>query len=79
MANKTTNTTPATVLASSEGSSLVEINTLRQKHNVDKATFAGVCAAQNWATGKVVSESEFLAAVDKFKTSPMGDKKEEKK
>lgn len=78
MANKTTNTTPTTTSASPGPPSLEEINALRQKHKVDRATFAGVCADQGWANGKVVAESEFLAAVDEFKQSPMGGKKKEK-
>lgn len=79
MANKTTTTTPDATPAPSQDPSLVEVNILRQTHKVDRATFAGVCAAQGWATGKAVTESEFLAAVEKFKQSPMGGKKKEEK
>lgn len=86
MANKTTKnttpdtTTPDTMPTSPADPSLVEIDILRQTHKVDRATFAGVCAAQGWATGKAVTENEFLEAVAKFEASPMGGaKKEEKK
>lgn len=79
MANKTINNTPATPSASPRGPSLVEIDILRQTHKVDRATFAGVCAAQGWATGKAVTENEFLAAVKQFNQSPMGGKGEGKK
>lgn len=79
MANKTTTNTPAATAPSPRGPSLVEIDILRQTHKVDRATFAGVCAAQGWATGKAVTESEFLAAVNKFKQSPMGGEGEGKK
>lgn len=79
MANKTTNATPTTTSASPRGPSLVEISVLREKHKVDRATFAGVCAAQGWATGRAVTEKDFLAAVEKFKASPMGGSKKEGK
>lgn len=79
MANKTTNTPPATAPVSAGAPALVEIDVLREKHKVSRAIFAGVCAAQNWASGKAVAESDFLAAVEKFKRSPMDGKKEEKK
>lgn len=79
MANKTTNTAPPAAPEPSVDNGPVEIDTLREKHEVDRATFAGVCAAKGWAAGKVVAEKDFLAAVEAFKTSPMGGQKEEEK
>lgn len=49
----------------------IEVGQLRMKHNVARAIFAGVCAAQGWKSGKFVTEDEFLAAVKQFTEAPM--------
>lgn len=54
-----------------QGPELLEIGELRQKHKVGRAIFAGVCAAQNWKSGKKTTDEEFLAAVKQFTGSPM--------
>ena len=48
-----------------------EVGQLRMKHNISRAVFAGVCAAQGWKAGKSVTEAEFLGAVKQFTGSPM--------
>ena len=56
-----------------------EVGRLRMKHNISRAVFAGVCAAQDWKPGKTVTETEFLKAVESFNSAPMsgGVKKKE--
>lgn len=49
----------------------VEVGQLRMKHNISRAVFAGVCAAQGWRAGKFVTEAEFLGAVKQFTGAPM--------
>ena len=53
---------------------LQDLGTLREKHGVGRAVFAGVCAAQGWRPGKAVSEDAFLTAVRAFSAAPMGKK-----
>lgn len=48
-----------------------EVGRLRTKHNISRAVFAGVCAAQGWKAGKFVTEAEFLGAVKQFTGAPM--------
>ena len=47
------------------------IEQLRSEKKINRAVFAGVCAAQGWKPGKTVTEAEFLAAVEKFTSAPM--------
>lgn len=56
-----------------------EVGRLRMKHNISRAVFAGVCAAQGWKPGKSVTEAEFLGAVKKFTSAPMGGARAVKK
>ena len=57
------------------------IEQFRSEKNIKRAVFAGVCAAQGWKPGKSVTEAEFLGAVKKFTSAPMGGaiKKEARK
>lgn len=48
-----------------------EVGRLCAKHNIPRAVFAGVCAAEGWKSGKTVTEAEFLGAVEKFTSAPM--------
>ena len=60
--------------AASPGAEAPEVFTiekLRSEKNVKRAVFAGVCAAEGWKPGKTVTETEFLAAVEKFALAPM--------
>ncbi len=41
---------------------------------ISKPVFAGVCAANGWKPGKVMTESEFCRAVREFTGAPMGSK-----
>lgn len=50
----------------------IEVGQLRMKHNIPRAVFAGICAAQGWKSGKSVTEAEFLGAVQAFNAAPMG-------
>ena len=47
------------------------IEQFRSEKNIKRAVFAGVCAAEGWKPGKTVTETEFLAAVEKFALAPM--------
>ena len=47
------------------------IEQLRSEKKINRAIFAGACAAQGWKPGKTVTEAEFLAAVEKFTSAPM--------
>lgn len=75
MANKKTigSASPATAEQQPETPvQRIEVGQLRMKHNISRAVFAGVCAAQGWRAGKSVTETEFLGAVDQFTGAPMG-------
>lgn len=50
---------------------LLEIGELGDKHNIGRAIFAGMCAAQDWKPGKKIGEEEFLEAVSAFTGAPM--------
>lgn len=52
-------------------SELHDVEMFRSKHNISWAVFAGVCAAQGWRPGKMVSEKAFLRAVEQFNGEPM--------
>ena len=58
---------------------LHNIEMLRTKNKVGWAVFAGVCAAQGWKPGKMVSEAEFREAVNKFTKGPPASRREVKK
>ena len=80
MANKKTAeaTAPAQVEQPTASPKVFTIEQLRSEKKINRAVFAGVCAAQGWKTGKTVTEAEFLAAVEKFTSAPMcGDAKKE--
>lgn len=57
--------------ASSEAPKLFRVEQLRSEKKINRAVFAGVCAAQGWKTGKTVTEDEFLEAVRQFTSAPM--------
>jgi hypothetical protein len=72
MANKkTTGLTGPEAAEAQAPKEYVEIGQLRAKHNISRAVYAGVCAAQDWKPGKAVTEAEFLAAVRAFTSAPM--------
>lgn len=50
---------------------LLELDELRRKYGVNRAVFAGVCSANGWKPGKMLTGEEFLAAVSKFNGAPM--------
>ena len=64
-----------------EAPEVITIEQLRSEKNVNRAVFAGVCAAEGWKPGKTVTEEEFLGAVEKFTSAPMSGaaKKEARK
>lgn len=74
MANKKTAEAPAPaqVEQQTESPKVFTVEQLRSEKKISRAIFAGVCAAQNWKPGKTVTEAEFLAAVEKFTSAPMG-------
>ena len=70
--------------AASPGAEAPEVFTieqLRSEKKINRAVFAGVCAAEGWKPGKTVTEEEFLGAVEKFTSAPMSGaaKKEARK
>lgn len=56
---------------------LLPIEQHRISKKIARPVFAGVCSAQGWKTGKAVTEAEFLAAVQKFKSAPMSGARKE--
>lgn len=48
------------------------IEELKEKKQTPAAFHSGTCAANKWGPGKMVTEAEYDAAVDTFKTAPMG-------
>lgn len=50
---------------------LLDVEKLRSKNKIGWAVFAGVCAAQGWKPGRMVSEVDFLHAVEQFTRGPM--------
>lgn len=64
-----------------EAPKVFTIEQLRSEKKINRAVFAGVCAAEGWKPGKTVTEEEFLEAVEKFTSAPMSGaaKKEARK
>lgn len=69
MANKKVDQPSATPEA--EAPKVFAIEQLRSEKKINRAVFAGVCAAQGWKPGKTVTEAEFLEAVRQFTSAPM--------
>ena len=55
---------------------LFRIEELRAKKRTSAPIYSGVCTAQNWGPGKVISEADYDAAVKAFSLAPMGKKVE---
>ena len=64
-----------------EAPKVFTIEQFRSEKKINRAVFAGVCAAKGWKPGKTVTEEEFLGAVEKFTSAPMSGavKKEARK
>lgn len=64
-----------------EAPKVFTIEQLRSEKKINRAVFAGVCAAEGWKPGKTVTEEELLGAVEKFTSAPMSGaaKKEARK
>lgn len=56
---------------------LLAIETLRERHRISRPVFAGVCAANGWKPGRVMTEEAFLQAVAGFTNAPMGGRRKE--
>lgn len=54
--------------------SLYTIEELQKKNNTSQAIYRGVCVGYGWKSGKMVTEAEYAAAINKFSTSPIGKK-----
>lgn len=67
--NKATSNTPP---------ELFSIEELKEKNKTPDRVFEGMKAAENWKTGKAVSQEEYEAALKGFLESPMGGKKVKK-
>ena len=64
-------------MAENTEKSLKTIEELKSMHDVPDAVFEGVKAANNWKTGRQVTEAEFSIACDRFKNSPIDGRKSE--
>lgn len=62
---------PETVTSKTE---LFTIEELRVKKKTSGPIYSGVCTAQSWRPGKIISEADYDAAVKSFSTAPMGKK-----
>lgn len=71
MANKKTAEAPSQAEQQTASPKVFTVEQLRSEKKINRAVFAGVCAAQGWKPGKTVTEAEFLAAVEKFTSAPM--------
>jgi hypothetical protein len=69
MANKTTTNTPPELLS---------IEELKEKNKTPDRIFEGITAAENWKTGKAVTQEDYEKALEGFLKSPMGGKKVKK-
>ena len=49
---------------------LLMIGELCKKHNINPAGFAGACVASGWKPGRVMSDEEFLAGIERFTRGP---------
>lgn len=58
------------------GPELFRIEELKAKKKTSAPIYSGVCTAQNWGPGKVISEADYDAAVKAFSSAPMGKKVE---
>ena len=65
---------PAAVQQPEQPQELLSIDTLREKHKITRPVFAGVCAANDWKPGRVMTEAEFRRAVEAFTGAPMNRK-----
>ena len=54
---------------------LFNIEELKEKNNTPETIFQGVKAAEDWKTGKAVTEEDYKKALNNFLKSPMGGKK----
>lgn len=71
MASKSTKPEGAAEEARQPEQPLLELDALREKHKIARPVFAGVCAANNWKPGRVMTEEAFLRAVTAFTGTPM--------
>lgn len=60
--------------ANKAGPELFQIEELKARKKTSAPIYRGVCTAQNWGPGKVISEADYDAAVREFSTAPMGKK-----
>lgn len=72
MATKTQKTAPPEEGRKTEGRELQTIESLCKQHKVKAPVYAGTCTANGWRPGRMMTEAEFLAAVEQFTGSPMG-------
>lgn len=49
---------------------LLTIGELCKKYNINRAVFAGACVASGWKPGRVMSDEEFLAGIERFTRGP---------
>ena len=72
MATKTQKATPPEEVCGAENRKLHTIEALRKQHKIKAPIYAGTCTANGWRPGRMMTESDFLAAVEKFTGSPTG-------
>lgn len=71
MASKTTRPEGATEETRQPEQPLLELETLREQHQIARPVFAGVCAANGWKPGRAMTEEAFLRAVAAFTRAPV--------
>lgn len=57
---------------------LLSIEELKRRNQTPDRAFAGMKAAENWKTGKSVTQADYEKALKGFLESPMGGKKVKK-
>lgn len=68
----------ATKVTTNNHIDLFKIEDLKEKNNTADRIFEGMKAAENWTTGKAVTQEEYEKALKRFLESPMGGKKVKK-
>lgn len=54
---------------------LEDIEALRLRQGVSRPVFAGLCAANGWKPGRMMTGTDFTAAVKAYQKAPMGGRK----
>ena len=58
--------------ATEQAQTLLPVDMSREKHHISAGVFAGACGVNGWKPGRQMTETEFLAGIDRFMNAPMG-------